>query len=175
MTFAKLKPWLLLALIFVAGGVTGACLTVALGRHFDRPPGPDQIKSLMQMRLVSRLGLTPDQQVKVKPILEEAAFRIQGVHRDELGQMKQIIEEMNRKIAPLLTPEQLAQLRDIQKDDQRRFSGRMMPWGGPNDPGPRGRRPWADRFGGGGPHPGKDGGDMPAPPPPSPEPTPNKP
>ncbi|MEJ0000328.1 MAG: hypothetical protein WDO13_14915 [Verrucomicrobiota bacterium] len=98
---ANLKPWLILAVIFVAGGVTGAALTVALSGHFLHPPPPPgsevQMRDHWLARLTWQLKLTSDQQAKIEPILGDAAMRIQTLHHQEVDKVAQIFKENGRQ------------------------------------------------------------------------------
>jgi Spy/CpxP family protein refolding chaperone len=140
MTFVKIKPWLILALIFVLGVVTGVSLTVGLGPHFMRPPGAQQMKKRMLMGLTHRLNLTADQQARIDPILANAETQIQALHRDEVGRISRIMETVNTQILPLLTPEQQTELQKMRKEMEgqrdRMFPGHMRPWMQPGQPPP---------------------------------------
>ena len=135
---SRVKPWLLLALIFGVGMVTGASLAIALRSHFDHPPGGPQIRTHWMMHLTQRLNLTPDQQAKIQPILADAEQQILSVHRDEVGRVAQIIDQTNTQIAGILTPEQQVQLQQLGKEMDM-YRDRMFPgdhshhhWGGPD-------------------------------------------
>ncbi|MCE0483082.1 MAG: hypothetical protein LV479_02455 [Methylacidiphilales bacterium] len=137
------KPGLALSLIFVVGMITGGALTLAFAPAFflrPPPPGEAQIKNHLIGYLTRRLDLTPDQQAKIKPILADAARQMQGVHREEVGRISQILEKANAQIATILTPEQQARLQKLQKemekDRDRMFPGRMRSWGPPPHGGP---------------------------------------
>jgi Spy/CpxP family protein refolding chaperone len=128
---SKLKSWLLLAVIFIAGILTGVGLTIGLGPHFKHPPGPQQMKHLWMVSLVQRLNLTVDQQAKIEPILADATTRIQSLHRDEMERGAQIFKSAHDQIAALLTPQQEVELQKMESDREKMFSGHMRPWGSP--------------------------------------------
>jgi len=153
----KFKPWLLLAVIFTAGIVTGSALTIWLAPRFMHHTGAAQIKQVWLARLTRQLNLTPDQQTKIDPILTVADHHMQSLRRDEAEQIAQIIDDTNKQIAAILTPAQQAELqrmaRDMQRNRDKMFPEHKRPWG-PGGMGiPRG---------------GPDGGMMPPPPPPPP-------
>ncbi len=112
----KIKPWLVLALIFVLGMVTGGALTFVLGPHFLHPPGARDMRTHWMRHLTERLNLTADQQAKIDPILTEAGNQLQAVHRDEVGRVSQIMEKANTEIATILTPGQQTLLQAMQKE-----------------------------------------------------------
>jgi Spy/CpxP family protein refolding chaperone len=132
-TLQRLKPWLVLAVIFLAGIVTGSSLTVAWSSHFFQPPGAQQMKSRWLAHLTERLKLSPDQQAKIEPILTDADNQIQSFHHEEMEHMAQIMEKTNNQIAAILTPDQQVELQKMMKEFQanrehdRMFSGHMKP------------------------------------------------
>jgi Spy/CpxP family protein refolding chaperone len=163
---SKLKPWLLLAVIFIVGVVTGSALTYGWVSHFRHPPGAQQqhpgaqqMGRLWMAQLVHRLNLSPDQAAKIQPILVDARNKIQMLHRDEMERGDQIFMTANDQIAAILplTPEQKVELQKMESERKKMFLDHMRPWGPPRD-GP------------GGPFHGGPGNDMVAPPPPPPAP-----
>lgn len=152
----RIKPWLFLVLIFVAGGLTGSALTIGLASYFHQDPTAGQLKARWMRHLTQRLDLTTDQQGKIEPILNDAENQVQAARHDNADRITQIIQKTNAQIEQILTPEQKAKLeqmtKQMQMDRDRMFPGKKM-------------RPW--QRGPGGP-PGPDGpeGMMPPPPPP---------
>ncbi len=161
---SRVKSWLLLSVIFIAGVVTGSALTYGLGPHFARPPNPQQMKRLWMIQLVQRLNLTADQQAKIQPILAEAETRIQNLHREEVDGGARIIKETDNQIAAVLTPAQNAELQKMEEEREKRFADHL-----------RLRNSQRDRDGGSPddmrPHDDSDGGGVPPPPPPPAPPT----
>jgi len=117
-TFSRLRPWLVLAVIFLVGIATGSALTVAWHSHFSQPPGAQQMKKHLLDRLTERLKLTPDQQAKIEPILTDADNQMQSIHHDEIQRMTQIYEKTNSEIAAILTPDQQAEMQKMVKEFQ---------------------------------------------------------
>ena len=157
----KLKPWLLLAIIFVVGVVTGSALTMGWEAHFRHQPGPQQINRLWMAQLIQRLDLTADQQAKIKPILADAKTKIQSLHRDEVERGSQIMKAAHDQISAILTPEQQAKLQKMESERVKMFLEHMRPWGPPHE-GPGGMHS----------HGGPDDGVMPPPPEPPTNPPP---
>jgi len=136
----KLKPWLFMALIFIAGIMTGAALTIGLGPHFRSNPGAQQMKSHWMLHLTHQLNLTADQQAKIDPILTDAETKIQAARRENMDTVSGIIQKTNAQIATILTPEQQAELEKMSKDMDR-DRDRMFP----------GHHSWGSHGGAGGP------------------------
>ena len=66
-------------------------------------------------RLTEGLDLTPDQQAKVQPMINQAQPQIAAIHREAMQKMKAVVENTASQIRPLLTPEQQKKLDDNQK------------------------------------------------------------
>ena len=84
----------------------------------DNPPGKLDAQGLMvQIRLkgwTKQLGLTEEQQQKIKPMLEDEAVRFAKIRDDDKipvderkKQTNALQQETYEKVRPLLTPEQL--------------------------------------------------------------------
>jgi Spy/CpxP family protein refolding chaperone len=146
-----IKPWLVLALIFIAGALAGGALTFAYqGRpHF---PGEAQMRHHWMEHLTRRLDLTSDQQAKIAPILDKAGQDIEKMHHEELDRGQQIIKSAHDQIVQLLNDQQKVEFQKMEDERRRAFANHGGPLGGP----PRSDGPEA-----GGPPP-------PVPPPPAP-------
>jgi Spy/CpxP family protein refolding chaperone len=125
----RVKPWLLMGLIFAVGIVTGAALTLGFRSDFTHAPDPHQIRTRWLAHLTERLNLTADQQTKIQPILTDAGNQIQSLHREEVDRISQIMEKANHEIAFLLTADQQAELKQMESERERTFSGHMRAWG----------------------------------------------
>ena len=140
MSISKIRPWLLLALIFIVGIVTGSALTILLRPYFAHSPGMGQMKEHLLVRLTHRLNLTPEQQAKIDPILSESVTQAQAVHHDEVARMTQIMETTHHQITAILTPEQQAEWQKMMSEEHG-FSGHRHGRGGPSHGGPGGPPP----------------------------------
>lgn len=137
----KLKPWLVLAVIFIAGALSGSALTMVLASHFHHPPGVAGMGSRIMGQLTRELNLSSDQQDKIRPIVEESAKDIRQAHLDEMGRDSEIIKRTNDQLAPILTADQKAKLDKLEAEGDNMFQRRMKAWG-----------PNGDHFRGGGPN-----------------------
>ena len=161
-----LKPWLILAVIFVAGGFTGAALTMVFSGHFMYPAGPpDDMRQAWLGRLTRQLNLTPDQQAKIEPILRDTADKVKKAHQEEFDKIRPILQASDDQIAAILTPEQQAELKQMAAKRDEDFQRRQRQWGaGPHNGGPDG----GHFHGGGYPPPPPQGQGPGTPPPPAP-------
>ena len=78
-------------------------------------------------RLTEGLNLTPDQQAKVQPIIDQAQPQIAAIHRECMQKMKAVMASTASQFRPLLTPEQQKKLDDNQKAHQGRMRARKEP------------------------------------------------
>jgi Spy/CpxP family protein refolding chaperone len=86
----------------------GFAAVQAQGRHAGgRGRGLEQ--------LTEGLNLTPDQQAKVQPIINQAQPQIAEIHREAMQKIKAVMGSTVSQIRPLLTPEQQKKLDENQK------------------------------------------------------------
>ena len=65
-------------------------------------------------RLTEGLNLTPDQQTKVQPIIDQAKPQIAAIQREARQKMKSMMDSTVSQIRPMLTPEQQKKFDDMQ-------------------------------------------------------------
>jgi len=89
-------------------------------KHEGHPKGPHGDRFKM---LVEKLALTPDQQAKIKPILEDEKKAIKAVMDDttldreaKRPKFEEIRKAHREQIKPLLTPAQLKQLEEMKEE-----------------------------------------------------------
>ncbi len=82
-------------------------------------------------QLTEGLNLTPDQQAKVQPLIDQAKPQIAEIHREAMQKIKSVIASTVSQIRPLLTPEQQKKLDENQNARRGRSNARKGP--GPRD------------------------------------------
>jgi Spy/CpxP family protein refolding chaperone len=99
----------------------GFAAVQAQGRHGGgaRGHGLEQI--------TEGLNLTPDQQAKVQPIINQAQPQIAAIRREAMQKMKAVMASTASQIRPLLTPEQQKKLDDNQNSHRGRRNARNGP------------------------------------------------
>jgi cell division protein FtsL len=104
----KLKPLLLVLLIFVAGFAAGVVTTrVAVRRFVQRAIAqPELMREKIQQDLTRKLQLDAGQQDKVKKILATAHARIQAARQEVQPQFIGAVRDAAGEINAVLTPEQ---------------------------------------------------------------------
>jgi periplasmic protein CpxP/Spy len=68
--------------------------------------------------LTKALNLTPDQQSKVQPLIDQARPQIIAIHKDAMEKTHAIIDKTMSQIRPILTPDQQKKFDDLQKARQ---------------------------------------------------------
>lgn len=130
----KTKTFLLVAgvVLTILAGITmlaGAPLPQYGGRRMHGPMTPeDQLA-----RMTKQLQLTDEQQAKIKPIIEEQHKQMGDLRQDtsmsredRFAKFREIREQLNEKIKPILTADQQKKWQKIQ-EERRGGRGRPMP------------------------------------------------
>ena len=115
----KVRSWKIIlyaTLIFVAGLFIGVLAGPHVLRTFLRPPTPAEMSRHIFARLHSRLSLTPEQTVQIKPLIEQTASDIDAIRSATTKQVSDRIAETNSKIATFITPEQKVKLDQMETE-----------------------------------------------------------
>jgi len=109
-----------------AGLIVLGGFSVALAQN---PRGGSKGHLLEQ--LTEGLNLTPDQQARVQPLIDQAKPQIAEIHREAKQKIKSVITSTVSQIRPLLTPEQQKKFDENQNGRRGRMNARKGP--GPRD------------------------------------------
>jgi Spy/CpxP family protein refolding chaperone len=138
---ALMKPTLLLTACLVAGPVTLAWSQEPAPAESPKAPataGPT-LGERAQERLAllkERLKLTPEQEAKIRPILEEEAAKLKDLRaqrdaagatqdrRERIKQVRAIQQETQDRVNPILTPEQQAEWTKLRDEMRERVRDR---------------------------------------------------
>lgn len=141
------KPWkliLLLTAIFLAGGVTGALVTLRVGRKMiSHRPMPDQWAPLHMRKLADRLKLQPEQVEQLRPIVRRNLEELGRLRNNCLAETRVVFERMEREVADKLTPEQRIKFEELNRQMRERAK-KLMP-NKPNRPRSEEGRPGGER------------------------------
>ena len=111
-------------LIFVAGAITGALVAPHVGRHFMRPPRPEEMSRHMLEHLRSELNLTESQAAKIEPLIRETGRELDQLRRDTTQRVRARLAESNAQISRLLTPEQQIRFEKMETEHRRHLRHR---------------------------------------------------
>jgi len=116
------KIVLTLFAIFVAGAVTGGFLTIRamkyeMPRRIEVPPGtPFSVD-----RWLAHLHLTPDQDQKLRPIIEQVDNELRNLRALDLREIEGILDRAQDRMNAVLTPDQRERLRQMLEERKQRL------------------------------------------------------
>ena len=109
-------------LVFIAGGITGAFLGGLHARHlFFEFHHPELISTRMKDELRKELDLTPEQVVKISPIIDKTAAQLKQIRQDTGRRVHEVMIDAHRQMAANLTEEQRLKLQQIANRHRHHF------------------------------------------------------
>jgi hypothetical protein len=122
----KLRPWILLVLVFAAGFAGGVVATRAVVRHTVRQAlmNPDFLRVKIERRLAFALRLDPEQRVRVHEILVHTQGDLKTLREDFQPRFRGIVHRAQSEIADVLTPEQQKRFEKFQQENKPFWPGR---------------------------------------------------
>jgi Spy/CpxP family protein refolding chaperone len=117
----KARIALYLAVIFLAGAISGAALGWRGARQrMSQPPSPQQMRDHLRDHLHRELHLTAEQQRQLEPILQKHAEEMKAIHGRTVEQIEARIRAFNEEITRVLalSPEQKAKLDELERRRQ---------------------------------------------------------
>jgi len=125
----KLKPWLVLALVFVAGFTTGVVVTRGAVRHFIQQAvaNPSRVRDLIEKRLTVQLRLDGVQRDKVHQILVASQKDLRALRGEFSPRFLEILEHAETRIAETLRPEQRARLEKFREENRQFWEPKLKP------------------------------------------------
>jgi len=108
-----------LSIIFVAGGATGAVITLRNARASEaKQASMEKVCLRVQDRLKAKLGLTDQQMKELQPTFDQTARELATVHQRAVCDTDRIIRKAHQEISKYLNPEQQMKLQAV--DQERR-------------------------------------------------------
>jgi len=104
----RLKPWLVLALVFLAGVMFGVVATRVAVRHFVRTAinQPEKMLGRVEREMTRSLRLNDQQRPPVHAALVRAHERLQTLRQEFQPRFGLIVGDAQQEISAVLTPEQ---------------------------------------------------------------------
>ena len=117
----KLKPWLVILLVFVAGFAAGVVVTRAVVRRTVQTAltNPDRVRDLIERRLAARMKLETAQREKVHAALAESQRELRELRQEVAPRFRGILSNTEAQIAVVLTPEQRERFAKFKEENQR--------------------------------------------------------
>jgi hypothetical protein len=154
-----LKPVLFSILILASGIIIGSGVTLMTADQFNKkpvPPGPEYMSKRMVERIIRELGLSPQQQEQLDPIVKQHMEAMDKIREEARPKIAEELKQMNDEIMAILNEGQKQIWNDkIQQmqDNFPRMHQRRGPGYNPEDrpdpnfrpEGPRPPRPYRNR------------------------------
>ncbi len=143
----KLKPILLIVLVFASGVVAGVVGTRLVVRRMVQTAfqNPEIIRERIENDLAVELSLTPEQRPKVHEVIIRSHEEIRKLREDLQPRFIETMKRAENEIAATLTPEQKEKFEKMAKEKKMLWRP-PMPFGKPpfqprgDRPGPMGER-----------------------------------
>ena len=115
----RLKPWLLLVLVFFSGFAAGIVVTRASVRHFVQRAvkDPDFMRQRIEHRMAVRLRLDSQQRIRLHEILLNAQSDLKSLRSDFQPRFQAVMQHTHTEIASTLTPEQRLRFERLREEN----------------------------------------------------------
>ncbi len=116
----KLKPWLLILLVFCAGFAGGVVVTRGVIRHVVRQAvnDPDFVRDKIERRLTAKLGLDREQRTKVHEVLISTQHDLKSLRQEFQPRFFSLMSQAQTEISACLTPEQRQKFEEFQNENR---------------------------------------------------------
>jgi len=134
------KAWLLVAVIFAAGAAVGAIgMRTYMARHLPEmlSQSRQRLEEMFLEHIDREVGLSEQQKQSLLPILQEAVGKGEKIHQSVRGQIDQVMQAADDRIAAELDPQQRVKFAEFRaRMEQMRREGPKPGPGGFPPPGP---------------------------------------
>jgi len=115
----RLRNILIVVAIFVAGVVTGSVNSIGVGQRMaEHRLRVDNLRSTLMDILKSELELTPEQVVRIEPLVNQACEEYRAITLETVQRVTQLVQAANGRIARELTPAQAEKLDRLEQERQ---------------------------------------------------------
>lgn len=129
------KVMLALLALFLIGGVTGTAVTLKVVKQIvANRTDPERMPGRMLHEYEKRLGLTPEQVEKIRPVLHRAGREMAQLRMEMSARSFQVIRRSNEEISAELTPDQQKLFEELKAELRERYRQSGPP--GPFQKGP---------------------------------------
>ena len=122
---ARTLGFVLLAAVFVSGGLAGAAADRALSDREHRGHGGRGRHHGLEAEVYERLDLDARQRAEMEKIFERGRHEAAAVWDEMKPRLQRVLDGTRDDLAHVLTPEQLAEYDRIVAERQRRMDGRF--------------------------------------------------
>ena len=115
----RLRNILIVVAIFIAGVVTGSVNSIGVGQRLaEHRLRVDNLRSTLMDILQSELELTPEQVVRIEPLVNQACEEYRALTLETVQRVTRLVQAANGRIARELTPDQVARLERLEAERQ---------------------------------------------------------
>ena len=122
---ARTLGFVLLAAVFVAGGLAGAAADRALAERERNEHGSRHGRHGLEAEVYDRLDLDARQRAEMERIFERRRHEAAAVWDEMKPRLQRVLDGTRDDLAHVLTPEQLAEYDRLVAERQRRMDGRF--------------------------------------------------
>ena len=124
-----LKLAALLVLVFGAGAVFGVVMTRVVVQRTIRAmiAQPDLVRERVELNLVRRLRLGPEQRRRVRVVLQDTQQQMQELRRGVQPRFASIMSNAQSQVLAILSPEQRREFQKLRQENRRIFAGTPPP------------------------------------------------
>ena len=118
---------LLVAVIFVSGGLVGAGLAVIFQpqKALRGRKSPQEVRDLVTQKIAGRVGLSDQQTQQVRQIMEERMKELQKLRLEIQPRMKQQAGVLHKKVSALLDDGQRSKWEKLYAEFRQRWFNRL--------------------------------------------------
>lgn len=116
----KLKPWIVITLVFVTGFAAGVVVTRGMVRHFIQQAvaDPDRVRDVIERRLNRQLRLDVAQRQQVHDILVDSQKDLRELRGEFRPRFLTIVTNAEQRVSAVLTAEQRERFEKFREENR---------------------------------------------------------
>ncbi len=125
----KLKSWLVIALVFIAGFGAGVVVTRGVVRHAIRQAAsnPDRVRELLERRLTRQLRLDASQRSEVQRILADSQAELRTLRGEFQPRFLVIVSNAEQRVSTVLSEKQRERFARVCAENRQLWEPRANP------------------------------------------------
>ena len=125
----KLRPWLVIALVFIAGFAAGIVVTRGVARRVAQQAAanPDRVREFIERRMTARLKLDGAQRTKVHGFLVDSQSQLRELRGEFTPRLMSILTNAEAQVGATLNEEQRARFEKFREENRQLWLPRAKP------------------------------------------------
>lgn len=121
----KLKSWLVIALVFIAGFGAGVVVARGVVRHAIRQAAtnPERVRDIIERRLTRQLDLDASQRKQVHDLLADSQAELQKLRGEFRPQFMAIVSNAEQRVSTVLNEKQRERFARIRTEGEQFWGG----------------------------------------------------